>query len=106
MDIRGYFVSDIPRRAFLEKTLKGGMLVAAGPSLLGILEACGGPDMASAKVHIDPGLLDKTIHAALANGGEFADVYVEKLVRPARHIGIPMNRNVRAMNPVPNAIIG
>jgi TldD protein len=90
MDIRGYFVSDIPRRAFLEKTLKGGALVAAGPSLLGILEGCASPETASAKVQIDPDLLDKTIRAALANGGEFADVYVEN--RIARSIVMEESR--------------
>ncbi len=80
MDIRGYFVSDIPRRAFLEKTLKGGMLVAAGPSLISILEGCASPETVSAKVRIDADLLDRTIRAALANGGEFADVYVENRI--------------------------
>ena len=90
MDIRGYFVSDIPRRAFLEKTLKGGVLVAAGPSLLGILEGCASPETASAKVQIDPHLLDTTIRAALANGGEFADVYVEN--RVARSIVMEESR--------------
>jgi TldD protein len=90
MEIKGYFVSDIPRRAFLEKSLKGGMVVAAGPSLLSLLEGCAGPDMADAKVEIDPLLLDRTIHAALAQGGEFADVYVEN--RVARSIVMEESR--------------
>ena len=80
MEIKGYFVSDIPRRAFLEKTFKGGMVVAAGPSLLGLLEGCAGPEMATAKVQIDPHILDSTIFAALAQGGDFADVYVENRI--------------------------
>jgi len=90
MDIRGYFVSDIPRRAFLEKTLKGGLVVAAGPSLVGLLEGCAGAEMASAKVQIDPHILDTTIQAALAHGGEFADVYVEN--RIARSIVMEESR--------------
>ena len=50
MEIRGYFVSDIPRRAFLERTLKGGLVLAAGPSMVSFLEGCAGREMASAKV--------------------------------------------------------
>jgi len=80
MEIKGYFVSDIPRRAFLEKTIKGGLVVAAGPSLVGLLEGCAGTEMASAKVQIDPQILDATIHAALRQGGDFADVYVENRI--------------------------
>jgi len=77
MEIKGYFVSDIPRRAFLEKTIKGGVLVAAGPSLVGLLEGCAGPRMPSARVEVDPQVLDATIRRALSQGGDFADVYVE-----------------------------
>jgi len=80
MEIKGYFVSDIPRRAFLEKTLKGGLALAAGPSLVGMLEGCAAPEMATAKVTMDPQILDATIKAALTHGGEFADVYVENRI--------------------------
>jgi len=80
MEIKGYFVSDIPRRAFLDRTLKGGIVLAAGPSLVGLLEGCAGREMASSRVQVDPQWLDRTIRAALAQGGEFADVYVEKRI--------------------------
>ena len=90
MEIKGYFVSDIPRRAFLEKTIKGGLVVAAGPSLVGLLEGCAGTEMASAKVQIDPQILDATIHAALRQGGDFSDVYVEN--RIARSIVMEESR--------------
>jgi len=80
MEIKGYFVSDIPRRAFLERTLKGGLVLAAGPSLVSLLEGCAGQEMATAKVQIDPRLLDGTIRAALTRGGDFADVYVENRI--------------------------
>ena len=80
MEIKGYFVSDIPRRAFLEKTIKGGLVLAAGPSLVGMLEGCTAPEMATAKVTMDPQILDATIKAALTHGGEFADVYVENRI--------------------------
>ena len=80
MEIKGYFVSDIPRRAFLEKTIKGGVLVAAGPSLVGLLEGCAAPRMSSARVEVDPQVLDATIRRALSQGGDFADVYVENRI--------------------------
>ncbi len=80
MEIKGYFVSDIPRRAFLGTTIKGGLVLAAGPSLLSILEGCAGPEMTGAKLQIDPLILDRTIQAALAQGGDFADVYLENRI--------------------------
>jgi len=90
MEIKGYFVSDIPRRAFLERTLKGGVVLAAGPSLIGLLEGCASQEMASAAVQVDPHLLNTTIRAALAKGGDFADVYVEN--RIARSIVMEESR--------------
>ena len=80
MEIKGYFVSDIPRRAFLEKSLKGGLVLAAGPSLMGLLEGCASPASGRAQLAMDPLVLDSTIKAALAHGGEFADVYVENRI--------------------------
>lgn len=90
MEIKGYFVSDIPRRAFLERSLKGGLVLATGPSLLSLLEGCAGPGPASAKVQIDPQILEATLRAAVAQGGEFADVYVEN--RIARSIVMEESR--------------
>lgn len=80
MEIKGYFVSDIPRRAFLERTLKGGIAVAAGPTLLSLLEGCAPGADAGAAVNLDPGILNATIRRALRQGGDFADVYVEHRV--------------------------
>jgi TldD protein len=80
MDIRGYFVSDIPRRTFLARTIKGGLTVAAAPSLTTLLESCAPGGMPRAGVQIDPAILDATIKKALAPGGDFADVYVENRV--------------------------
>ena len=78
MDVKGYFVSDIPRRAFLERTMKGGLVVAAGPTLLSLLEGCAPAGMAGgAGAEVDPHLLNLAIQRALSNGGDFADVYVE-----------------------------
>jgi len=80
MDIRGHFVRDIPRRAFLERSIKGGVAIAAGPTLLSLLEGCAGAETASATVAIDPAILNSTIARALSHGGEFADVYVENRI--------------------------
>jgi len=70
-----FFVSDIPRRRFLELGLKGGIVLAAAPSLL--RSALAADPSPSALMTVDPGLLDRTIRRALEKGGEFADVYLE-----------------------------
>jgi TldD protein len=70
-----FFVSDIPRRRFLELGLKGGIVLAATPSLL--RSALAADPAPAALAAIDPGLLDRTIRRALEKGGEFADVYLE-----------------------------
>lgn len=80
MKMTGHFVEDIPRRAFLERSIKGGLAVASAPALLSCLESCSSPQTDSAKVSIDPQLLDTTLHRALEKGGEFADVYVENRI--------------------------
>ncbi len=80
MDVRGYFVTDIPRRAFLERTMKGGLAVAAGPTLLSLLEGCAPGESTAGVTEVDPHLLNLTIQRALADGGDFADVYVEHRV--------------------------
>ncbi|MGM0669815.1 MAG: TldD/PmbA family protein [Gemmatimonadota bacterium] len=80
MEIKGYFVSGIPRRTFLERTLKGGIAVAAGPALLSILEGCASGGNGDAAVDVDPRILNDTIQRALSQGGDFADVYVEHRV--------------------------
>ncbi|HSA95235.1 MAG TPA: TldD/PmbA family protein [Acidobacteriota bacterium] len=73
MNVRRYAVEDIPRREFLELSLKGGVALAAAPLLF---KAC-----ASGKPPAAPELLpedlDKVIARALAQGGEFGEVYVE-----------------------------
>ena len=65
MDVKGYFVSDIPRRAFLERTMKGGLVVAAGPTLLSLLEGCAPGEMANGGGEVDPHLLNSTIQRAM-----------------------------------------
>lgn len=84
MSIKSYFVSDIPRRKFLEMGLKGGAAIAATPALMSQLLSCKGAEQKTVEMSLDPQLLSKTISKALSQGGEFADVYVEN--RISRHI--------------------
>ena len=77
MSVKKYFVEDIPRRKFLEMGLKGGVAVAAAPSMMMHLMSCKGSAPVSSGLEIDPGMLNRTIRKALEKGGEFADVYVE-----------------------------
>jgi TldD protein len=68
------------RRDFIKVTVKGGVLAAASPMVVDLLlrdHALGTPALA-------PGLGDslaRVIGAALAKGGEYADVYLEQLHR-------------------------
>ena len=81
MDIKGYFVSDIPRRAFLERTVKGGLVAATAPGLMALLEGCAPAVLQpAAAVRIDRSVLDATIKRALSRGGDFAEVYAENRV--------------------------
>jgi TldD protein len=74
------FKESIPRRKFIEIGLKGGVAIAATPSLIHQLMASQGPKSANAKLALDPQALDRTIRKALEKGGEFADVYIENRV--------------------------
>lgn len=80
MAIKQYFVRDIPRRKFLEMSLKGGVALAATPALMSQLMSCKPQAPADAKMTIDPALLDRTIAKALEKGGDFADVYIENRI--------------------------
>ncbi len=80
MDLTNYFIEDIPRRDFLKTTLKGGLVVAATPTLMSSLLSCAGSPKPSAKVEIDPQWLTWTIRRALEKGGDFAEVYVENRI--------------------------
>lgn len=83
------FISDIPRRKFLGLGLKGGVAVLAAPSLLdGLLS--GAPLPRPSAGTFDPALLDRVIRKALAQGGEFAEVYVEH--RTSRNIVMEESR--------------
>jgi TldD protein len=89
MSMKGYFVGDIPRRKFLELSLKGGAALVAVPSLMSLL-SCQGTQSEKAVLSIEKEMLDKTIRKALERGGEFADVYVEH--RISREILLEENK--------------
>lgn len=80
MKFKNYFVEEIPRRKFLQLGLKGGLALAATPSLMRELLSSEGPKSAKAELKLDPHILQKVIHHALKNGGDFAEVYVENRI--------------------------
>lgn len=79
-----YFVRDMPRRKFLELSMKGGLLVATTPALLSQLVSCSPQGLASEGMGIDRATLDRVIAKALEKGGDFAEVYLEN--RTSRNI--------------------
>ncbi len=78
--MKKYFVEDIPRRKFLQMSLKGGIAMAATPALLTQLLSCKKATSVGAKLELDPQIYNRTIQKALEKGGEFADVYVENRI--------------------------
>jgi len=91
MSAQRSIVRDIPRRRFLEVGLKGGLAVAAGPSLFERLFAAGGPAaLQPPAFQADRAMLDRVIRKALERGGEFADVYLE--TRTSRNIVMEESR--------------
>lgn len=79
-----YFVRDMPRRKFLELSMKGGLLVATTPALLSQLVSCAPQGSSAAGLGIDKATLDRVIAKALEKGGDFAEVYLEN--RSSRNI--------------------
>jgi len=80
MSMKKYFGEDIPRRKFMQMSLKGGVAIAATPSLMMHLLSCKGREKQGVALNLDPVLMNKTISKALERGGEFADVYFEKRI--------------------------
>ena len=73
-------VRDIPRRKFLEMSMKGGLLIAATPALLSQLVSCRNGAAVTSGIDIDKEMLAKIVAKALAKGGDFADVYLENRI--------------------------
>ncbi len=78
MDSNHFSGRSLPRRKFLEYSLKGGLAIVAAPPLLSSVFSCSGPgrDILPA-LDMDKATLDRVIAKALAQGGDFADVYLE-----------------------------
>ena len=79
MDIKDHFISDIPRRKFLDLTFKGSLALMATPAIVSSLWSCQSAGSENA-VEIDQGLLNKIIQKALEKGGDFAEVYIENRI--------------------------
>jgi TldD protein len=75
-----YSVRDIPRRRFIELSMKGGLLIAATPALLSQLVSCQGGVKVVSGLDLDKETLAKVIARALEKGGDFADVYLENRI--------------------------
>lgn len=73
-------VRDIPRRRFLELSMKGGLLIAATPALLTQLVSCRSGVKAPSGLDMDKEVLAKVIARALEKGGDFADIYLENRI--------------------------
>lgn len=81
MSTNQYIVRDIPRRKFLEMSLKGGLVLAASsPLLTQFLSSCSTGPAAAPGLAIDKSILNKVIAKALEKGGDFAEVYIENRV--------------------------
>ena len=84
MNEKKYFVRDLPRRKFLELSMKGGLVIAATPALLSQLISCKEKDLTGAGLDLDRETLNKVVAEALSKGGDFAEVYLEN--RTSRNI--------------------
>jgi TldD protein len=80
MKIERHSVRDIPRRKFLELSMKGGVLIAATPALLTQLVSCKNGVKTASGLGIEKEALSRIISKALEKGGDFADVYIEKRI--------------------------
>jgi len=70
----------MPRRKFLEMGLKGGLIIAATPTILSQLTSCGPLVAPGAGLDMDRATLNKVIAKALERGGDFAEVYLENRI--------------------------
>jgi TldD protein len=80
MKIERYSVRDIPRRRFLELSMKGGLLIAATPALLAQLVSCQRGTSGFSVLETDKEMLARVIAKAIEKGGDFADVYLENRI--------------------------
>lgn len=76
MSFKDYFFKEIPRREFLELSLKGSLALAATPELLShLLAGDAQPKQLTSLFSKDD--LNKILRHALRNGGDFSEIYLE-----------------------------
>jgi TldD protein len=80
MKLQHFSVQDIPRRRFLELTMKGSLAVAATPALLSQLTSCRSGTAGMAVLDTDRNVIEKVIRKALEKGGDFSEVYIENRI--------------------------
>ena len=80
MNEKKYFIRDIPRRKFLELSMKGGLLVATTPALLSQLTSCKNGRSSLSYLDLDKETINRVIAEALTRGGDFAEVYLENRI--------------------------
>jgi TldD protein len=79
MKLHHFSVHDIPRRRFIELTMKGGLAVAATPALFSQLTACSSGAVVTA-LDTDRELISRVLKKALEKGGDFSEVYIENRI--------------------------
>jgi TldD protein len=80
MKLNHFSVHDIPRRRFLELTMKSGLAVAITPPLLSQLTACGTGTAAMTALDTDRDMISRVLKKALEKGGNFSEVYIENRI--------------------------
>ncbi len=80
MNIKKNHVRDIPRRKFLELSMKGSFLIAATPALMSQLISCRSGSNRVSGLDMDKETLRRIIAKAIGKGGDFADVYLENRI--------------------------
>ncbi len=80
MKLHQFSVRDIPRRRFLELTMKGGIAVAVTPALLSQLTSCGRGAASVTALDTDRDIISRVLKKALEKGGDFSEVYIENRI--------------------------